>query len=69
MIKKSLVFPGSFYDDIVEEDEYLSNDTDDDMEDFIVDEEVVYGKGESLRFVVINVCELYTSRFSIVSLF
>lgn len=67
---KILGFPGSDFDDIVEEDEHLSNDAEDDMADFIEDEEVIYGKSDSLRYVAINMNAYeFTGSFSIGSLF
>ena len=46
---KNSWFPVSLFDDIAEDQ--TNDDVEDDMADFIVDDEdVIYGKGDSLRY-------------------
>lgn len=48
--KMKMVFSGPLFSDVAEEDEYVSDDEEDEMANFIVDHGKYYGKGAPIRY-------------------
>lgn len=45
-----MVFSGPLFSDVAEEDEYVPDDEEDEMANFIVDRGKFYGKGGPIRY-------------------